>query len=229
MKKIISAAVLISSFILVHEVPAGSLQYGEFRLGGHGNYINPADSDFEHEFGYGITAKYKFTDTLGIEIGGDYFRWNIDQLTTMPFGEAPGPVYYKEEDKVFPIYFTALIYAPYMEQDGRAYLGLGGGYYEVDATIEGNYTVTFENQDYPITIDGDVDGQFSFHIAAGADFMLSKYIYLNAEVRYVVLDLDREQTHSTTVATPTGVQEVTVKDEADFNNWQFRLGLEYAF
>ena len=147
----------------------------------------------------------------------------------MPFGEAPGPVYYNEEDKVFPIYFTALIYAPYMEQDARAYLGLGAGYYEVDATVEGSYNVVIDGTTYPISIDGDVKGQWSAHIAAGADFLLSEYIFLNAEARYVMTDLDREQTHSTDVPTPTGVQSVTVKDEADFNNWQIRIGLEYSF
>jgi len=69
----------------------GELKYGEFRLGAHGIYMNPQDSDFEHVFGYGAIAKYKFTETLGIEAGVDYFRWELDAGDVeMPFAAAPG-------------------------------------------------------------------------------------------------------------------------------------------
>jgi len=215
-------------FALVFCLAAG-VEGGEFRIGAHGNYIHPKDSAFDEQFGYGGALKYKFTDTLGFEVGCDYFRWGVDELIEMPYGQASGPVYFNETDRVFPIYFTALIFSPNLEEDARAYLGLGGGYYEVDADIGGNYTVTIGDTSYPMTIDGEVKGQWSVHAAVGADFMLSEHIFLNVEARYVFVDLDREQTHSTTVPTPTGIQSVTVKDEADFNNWQVRLGLEYSF
>lgn len=216
------------TMLMLCQLPA-VLQGGEFRLGAHGNFINPRDSDFDEEFGYGAVMKYKFTDTLGIEIGLDYFRWEIDELIEMPFGPAASPINYKEIDRVYPIYFTAMIFSPYLEQDARAYLGLGGGYYEVDADIEGNYNAIVNGVTYPFTIDGKVEGQWSVHLAVGADFQLSEHIYLNAEARYVFVDLDREQTHSTNVTTPTGVQVVKVKDEVEFDNWQIRLGLEYSF
>lgn len=224
MKIVVPCGIFVLTFCLV----AGA-SGGEFRIGAHGNYINPQDSAFDEEFGYGGTLKYKFTDTLGFEVGGDYFRWGVDELSEMPYGSATGPVYYREVDRVFPIYFTALIFSPNLEEDARAYLGLGGGYYEVDAEIDGNYNVTINDITYPFTITGKVKGQWSVHAAVGADFMLSEHIFLNVEARYVLVDLDREQTHSTNVPTPTGVQSVTVKDEADFNNWQIRFGLEYSF
>ncbi len=199
-------------------------QGGEFRIGAHANYLNPADSAFSEEFGYGGILKYKFTDTLGIEIGGDYFRWEIDELTEMPFSVSDPSVYYREVDRVFPLYFTALIFAPFMEQDARAYLGLGGGYNEIDSTIEGNYNVVIDGKTYPFTIDGKVKGQWTVHAAVGADFELSRHIFLNIEARYVITDVDREMTHSN----PTK-GSVTVKDEIDFDNWQIRGGLEYSF
>jgi len=199
---------------------AGQFQEGEFRMGAHVAYMNPNDSDFDDEFGYGAILKYKFTDTLGIEIGGDYFRWEVDELTNMPFSGAPGPVTYREVDRVYPLYATTLICAPFMEQSGRAYLGLGGGYYYADADIDGSYYVG----DHLFTISGKLEGQWAVHFGAGADFQLSPHIFLNVEARYVFVDLDREMTHSN----PT-VGSVTVKDEVEFDNWQLRAGLEYSF
>ncbi len=196
---------------------------GEFRVGGHGIYINPNDSDFKDEFGYGAIFKYKFTDTLGVEIGGDYFRFETNELITMPFSSAPGPVTYREVDRIYPIYVTTLICAPFMEQSGRAYLGLGGGYYQADADIDGSYDIVVDGVTYPTTIDGDVEGQWAVHAGAGADFQLSPHIYLNLEARYVFVDLDREMTHTNSRGS------VTVKDEVEFDNWQFRAGLEYSF
>ncbi|MCX6348280.1 MAG: outer membrane beta-barrel protein [Candidatus Aureabacteria bacterium] len=203
--------------LLACALPAAA---GEFRMGAHAILINPRDSDFKDEFGYGALMKYKFTDTLGIEIGGDYFRWETDELTTMPFGGAPGPVTYHEVDRVYPLYLTTLICAPFMEQSARAYLGLGGGYYQVSADIDGSYYVN----NYLFTISGKVDGQWAVHAGAGADFELSEHIFLNVEARYVFVDLNREMTHSNPV-----MGSVTVKDEVEFNNWQIRAGLEYSF
>lgn len=218
-------SILLLTVIFTPRNIFGELKYGEFRLGAHGSYINPKDSDFEHVFGYGAIAKYKFTDMLGIEAGVDYFRWELDAGDiVMPFSTAPGPVTYKEVDRVFPIYFTAMIFSPVVEQTGRGYLGLGAGYYQVDSDIDGNYDVVVDGATYPFTITGKVTGQWSVHAAAGADFQLSTHIFLNVEARYVFTDLDREQTHSNPEK-----GSVTVKEEADFNNWQFRLGLEYSF
>lgn len=203
---------------------SGALKYGELRVGAHGSYINPKDSNFDAEYGYGGTIKFKFTDMLGIEAGVDYFRWSVEEDIVMPFEPAPGPVYYKEVDRVYPIYFTALIYSPVVEEMGRGYLGLGGGYYEIDAAIDGNYTVDVDGKSYPFTITGNVTGQWSVHAAVGADFQLSDHIFLNIEARYVLTDIDREQTHSNPEK-----GAVTIKDEADFKNWQIRAGLEYSF
>ena len=75
-----------------------------------------------------------------------------------------------------------------------------------------------------MTITGNITGQWSVHAAIGADFQLSDHIYLNLEARYVLTDVEREQTHST----PDGTA-VTIKDSPDFNNWQVRAGLEYSF
>lgn len=194
---------------------------GEFRAGGHGIYINPNDSDFKDEFGYGAIFKYKFTDTLGIEIGGDYFRWEMDEQTTMPFSSAPGPVTYREVDRVYPITATTLICAPFMEQSGRAYLGLGGGYYQADADIDGSFIGPDGSQ---FNLSGKIDGQWAVHAAVGADFQLSPHIYLNVDARYVFVDLDRELTAADALG-----RSVTVKDEVEFDNWQLRAGLEYSF
>ncbi len=225
MKTAIICGIAICLLGLLAGESAGELKYGELRLGAHANYINPRDSDFDYEFGYGAIAKYKFTDTLGIEVGVDYFRWSLDEGDIeMPFSSAPGPVSYKETDRVYPIYFTAMIYAPIMEQNARGYLGLGGGYYHVDSDIDGHYDGVGDGKTYPFAITGKVTGQWSVHAAVGADFMLSQHIFLNLEVRYVMTDLDREQTHSNPEK-----GSITVKDEADFDNWQLRVGLEYSF
>lgn len=204
----------------------GELKYGEFRLGAHASYLNPSDSDFEHVWGYGAIAKYKFTETLGIEVGVDYFRWDLDEGDVeMPFATAPGPVTYKEVDRVYPIYFTALIYSPVIEQAGRGYLGLGAGYYEIDSNIEGSYNVVAEGKTYPFTITGKITGQWSVHAAAGADFQLSPHILLNVEARYVFTDIDREQTHSNPEKGSVTIEE----KDTEFDNWQIRMGLEYSF
>jgi outer membrane protein W len=214
------ALFLFLAFAFALPAAAGQFQDGEFRMGAHVSYMNPSDSDFDNEFGYGAIFKYKFTDTLGIEIGGDYFRFESNELIAMPFAAAPGPVTYREVDRIYPLYATTLICAPFMEQSGRAYLGLGGGYYQASADIDGSYYV----DDYLFTISGKVEGQWAVHAAAGADFQLSPHIYLNVEARYVMVDLDREMTHSN----PT-MGSVTVKDEVEFDNWQVRAGLEYSF
>lgn len=203
----------------------GELKYGDFRLGAHGSLMGPRDTDFDTAFGYGAIAKYKFTETLGIEAGVDYFRWKLDaEDIVMPFSSAPGPVTYSEVDRVYPIYFTALIFAPLTEQSARGYLGLGAGYYEIDSDIDGHYDIEVDGKTYPFTITGKVTGQWSAHIAAGADFQLSTHIFLNVEARYVLTDIDREQTHSNPEK-----GSVTVKEDADFDNWQIRMGLEYSF
>jgi opacity protein-like surface antigen len=226
--KLINAAGIIGSIILVTGLfppaGAGALKYGELRVGAHASYINPKDSDFDAEFGYGGIVKYKFTDMLGIEAGVDYFRWSVEEDIVMPFEPAPGPVYYKEVDRVYPIYFTALIYSPVVEEMGRGYLGLGAGYYEIDANIDGYYDVEVDGTTYPFTITGNVTGQWSVHAAVGADFQLSDHIFLNVEARYVLTDIDREQTHSN-----PDRGAVTIKEEAEFKNWQIRAGLEYSF
>ncbi len=225
MKTVALIGVLSLFFCLFAKEGRGELKYGEFRVGAHGIYINPKDSDFEHEFGYGAIAKYKFTDTLGIEMGVDYFRWSLDEGDiVMPYSSAPGPVTYKETDRVYPIYLTAMIYAPIMEQAARAYLGLGGGYYQIDSDIDGSYNVVVDGKTYPFTITGKVTGQWSVHAAAGADFTLSKHIFLNVEARYVFTDIDREQTHSNPEK-----GSITVKDDTELDNWQVRAGLEYSF
>ncbi len=90
MKTVIIFGIVILTFGLWVGESAGELKYGELRLGAHGSYINPKDSDFEHVFGYGAIAKYKFTDTLGIEMGVDYFRWSLDEGDIeMPYSSAP--------------------------------------------------------------------------------------------------------------------------------------------
>ncbi|GEM_PF-1019141 len=203
----------------------GELKYGEFRLGAHGIYMNPQDSDFEHVFGYGAIAKYKFTETLGIEAGVDYFRWELDAGDVeMPFAATSGAVSYKEVDRVYPVYFTAQIFAPITEQSARGYLGLGAGFYQIDSDIEGHYDVVVDGVTYPFEITGKITGQWSVHAAVGADFQLSTHIFLNVEARYVFTDIDREQTHSNPEK-----GSVTVKDDTEFNNWQIRMGLEYSF
>jgi len=217
-------AVISLTFCFLTGESLGELKYGDFRLGAHGIYINPQDSDFDHVFGYGATAKYKFTETLGIEVGVDYFRWEIDTLDEMPFETAPGPVSYKEVDRVYPVYFTAMIFAPITEQSARGYLGLGAGYYEIDTDIDGNFNVVVDDVTYPSAITGKVTGQWSVHAAVGADFQLSTHIYLNVEARYVMTDIDRELTMSNPEK-----GSVTVKEETEFNNWQIRMGLEYSF
>jgi len=225
--KIIVAGLLalLSTTAFLSGESMGELKYGEFRLGAHGIYINPQDSDFEHVFGYGAIAKYKFTETLGIEAGVDYFRWDIDEGDIkMPFASAPGAVSYKEVDRVYPIYFTAQIFAPITEQSARGYLGLGAGFYQIDSDIEGHYNVVADGVTYPFEITGKVTGQWSVHAAVGADFQLSTHIYLNVEARYVLTDIDREMTHSNPEK-----GSVTVKDDTEFNNWQVRMGLEYSF
>ena len=212
-----------------YETSSSFWDWGELRLWGHLAYINPNDSDFEHIFGYGAFIKYKFTDTLGVEFGVDYFRWGTSDLNTMPYTDSQGSpyssVYYKETDRIYPIYGTILIFSPTVEESARAYLGIGGGYYYADVDIDGSFTVTDQVKDYPFTITGNVDGQWSVHIAAGADFQLSPHIFLNAEVRYVFVDLDRELSASNPEKGTITIEE----DNAEFNNWQFRLGLEYSF
>lgn len=227
MKKIKAAGVIgvviLSAGLFPQESP-GALKYGELRVGAHVNYLNPQDSDSSAEYGFGAIIKYKFTDMLGIEAGVDNFRWSVEEDIEMPFQPAPGPVYYKEVDRVYPLYVTALIYSPVVEEMARAYLGLGGGYYQVDADIDGHYDVDVDGTTYPFTITGKVTGQWSVHAAAGADFQLSDHIFLNVEARYVFTDLDREQTHSN-----PDRGAVTLKEEVDFKNWQIRAGLEYSF
>ncbi len=203
---------------------SGSLKYGELRVGAHAAFITPITSDFKREVGYGGIIKYKFTETLGIEVGVDYFRWQFDGDIVMPFPEAPGPVSFKEVNRVYPIYFTALLYSPVVVESARGYLGLGGGYYEIDSDIGGHYNVDIDGVTYPFTITGRVSGQWSAHAAVGADFQLSDHIFLNVEAKYVLTDIDRQQTHSNPDA-----GAVTIKDETGFNNWQIRAGLQYSF
>lgn len=208
----------------------GAIKYGDLRVGAHGGFINPMNSDFDRVAGYGGIIKYKFTDTLGIEAGVDYWRWKFEGDIVMPYNptdeapSAPGPIYYKEVDRVYPIYITAMIFSPVVEERGRGYLGLGAGYYQIDADIDGSYDVVYDGEVYPFTITGKVTGQWSVHAAIGADFQLSDHIYLNLEARYVLTDVEREQTHSN-----PDLGAVTVKDSPDFNNWQVRAGLEYSF
>lgn len=212
-----------------YESPASIWRWGELRLGGHLAYINPKDSNFDDIFGYGAIIKYKFTDTLGVEFGVDYFRWGTSDLNTMPYKDEKGDplqsVYYKETDRIYPIYGTILIFSPKVEESARAYLGLGGGYYDVDADIEGNFSVTVQEKEYPFNITGKVDGQWSVHIAAGADFQLSPHIFLNVEARYVFVDLDRELSASNPEKGKVTIED----DDTEFDNWQFRVGLEYSF
>ena len=227
MKNIITAGIIGILIFLCGPSPvesAGSLKYGELRVGAHGGFINPITSDFNREAGYGGIVKYKFTDTLGIEVGVDYFRWQFDGDIVMPFPDAPGPVYFKEVDRVYPIYFTALLYSPVVEEKARGYLGLGGGYYHIDADISGHYDAVVDGKIYPFSITGKVSGQWSVHAAVGADFQLSDHIFLNVEAKYVLTDIDRQQTHSN-----PDRGAVTIKDETKFNNWQIRAGLEYSF
>jgi len=148
----------------------------------------------------------------------------------MPYKDSHGDplpsVYYKETDRVYPIYGTVLIFSPEIEESARAYLGIGGGYYNADADIEGNFTVIpGDGKVYPYDITGKVDGQWSVHIAGGADIQLSPHIFLNAEIRYVFVDIDRELTASNPEKGAIKVED----DNTEFNNWQFRLGLEYSF
>jgi opacity protein-like surface antigen len=227
MRKITTTSVIGIFIVLCGLLPGGSLgalKYGELRVGAHGGFINPMSSDFNQVAGYGGIVKYKFTDTLGIEAGVDYWRWEFDGDILMPYGEAPGPITYKEIDRVYPIYLTALIFSPVVEERARGYLGLGAGYYQIDADIDGSYNVVASGVTYPTTITGKITGQWSVHVAVGADFQLSDHIYLNLEARYVLTDIDREQTHSN-----PDRGAVTVKDSPDFNNWQVRAGLEYSF
>ncbi len=229
--KYIGTAVIIGILIFFCAPPpvegSGSLKYGELRVGAHAGFINPITSDFKREVGYGGIVKYKFTDTLGIEVGVDYFRWQFDGDIEMPFPQAPGPLSFKEVDRVYPIYFTALLYSPVVEESARGYLGLGGGYYQIDSDISGHYNAINPErpgESYPVAITGKVSGQWSVHAAVGADFQLSDHIFLNVEAKYVLTDIDRQQTHST----PDG-GAITIKDETGFNNWQIRAGLEYSF
>ncbi len=230
MKKINIAAAAGLFFLLFSLFPGqtpGALRYGELRIGAHGSLVYPKNSDFSWENGYGGTVKFKFTDTLGIEAGVDYFRWEFEGDIEMPYAQAPGPITYKEVDRVYPIYVMAMIFSPVVEENARGYLGLGAGYYEIDADINGSYQVTDpddSDNSYPVTITGDINGQWSVHAAVGADFQLSDHIFLNVEARYVLTDVDREQTHST----PDGTA-VTVEDSPDFTNFQVRAGLEYSF
>ncbi len=230
MKKISTAGIIGILIFFCGPSPgesSGSLKYGELRVGAHAGFINPITSDFKREVGYGGIVKYKFTDTLGIEVGVDYFRWQFEGDIVMPFPDAPGPVYFKEVDRVYPIYFTALLYSPVVEESARGYLGLGGGYYQIDADIRGQYTAVNPRQPeetYPVTVTGNVSGQWSVHAAVGADFQLSDHIFLNVEAKYVLTDIDRQMTSSI----PDGWSE-TIKEETNFNNWQIRAGLEYSF
>jgi len=204
---------------------AGGGRAGEFRVGAHAGYLNPKANEFDNQIGFGGSVKYKFTETMGIEIGGDFFQWKVDELVTMPYSVPDPEVSYDETDKVYPLYFTALFFSPVLESlRARAYLGLGGGYYYIDSKIDGSVNISDGTTTYPTAITGDIKGKASFHIAGGADFELSPYIYLNTEFRYVVTKIERSMTFSND---ETG--SVTVEDEEDFWNWQFRIGLEYEF
>jgi len=215
----------IASLIAVGLAGTGSA--GEFRIGAHAAYLNPKASEFDGQIGFGGSLKYKFNDFLGIEIGTDYFQWSIDELVDMPYSLPDSTVYYNEKDKVMPLYFQCLVYSGPLEKYARAYLGVGGGYYYIDADIEGSYNVVDPGSGavYPVSVTGDVTGQYSLHVSGGVDFMLSQYIYLNVEARYVFTRIDREQTHSN-----PDLGTITVKeDDTDFWNWQVRAGLEYRF
>jgi len=199
---------------------------GEFRLGGNISYLVPSSPDFSNEFGYGARGKYKFNDTLGFEIGGDFFQLSVEELVTMPYSAAPGPIYYKETNRIFPAYFTMLIFSPRVTQEGRAYLGVGAGYFFTRTVIEGNYDAINPDsgQTYPITITGDVRGGASFHVGAGVDFDLGSQIFLNVDARWVYTGVKREITHSNPEK-----GSLTIADDPLFNNWQLRAGLEYKF
>jgi len=219
MKKLIPEILAAAALIL-----AGTAGAGQFRVGAHAGYLNPKANEFDNEMGVGAILKYKFTDTLGIEIGADYYRWKVDEVADMPYSVEDPSVSYDETDKVYPLYCTVMFFSPTLEKRARAYLGLGAGFYQIEADIEGSTVISDGSTSYPVSITGDIDGQVSYHIAAGADFELSPYIYLNVEARYVFTKIDREMTFSN-----PEIGTTTVKDEEDFDNWQVRLGLEYAF
>lgn len=212
-----------------YEYPPSFWEWGELRLGGHVSYINPKDSAFDDIFGYGAMIKYKFSDTLGVEFGVDYYRWGTDDLNTMPYkdehGDPLSSVYYKETDRIYPIYGSVLIFSPRVEESARAYLVLGGGYYDADADIEGNFDTPVDGKNYSWDITGKIEGQWSVHVGAGADFQLSPHIFLNTEIRYTFVDIDRELTASNPEKGAIQIEE----SDTEFNNWQFRVGLEYSF
>lgn len=208
----------------VFAAASGNASAQEFRAGANASYIVPTRKEFSNEFGYGARLKYKFSDTLGIEIGGDFFQWSVEELIVMPYEIAPGPVYFKEKNRVFPTYFTVLIFSPEVTQGGRPYLGVGSGFYFVRSNIEGHYSVVENGRVYPFEITGDVSGRAAFHAGAGIDFDLGENIFLNVDARWTFSSLNREQTHSN-----PDLGSVTVSDRPNFNNWQFRAGLEYKF
>lgn len=203
---------------------AGETFSQEFRLGGNVSYLIPTPKEFSSEFGYGARLKYKFHDTLGFEIGADFFEWSVEELIVMPYEIAPGPVWYKEKDRVFPLHFSVLIFSPEVTQEGRPYLAVGTGYYFVRADIEGRYRARVDGREYDFDITGDVSGGPGFHVGAGIDFWLGENIFLNVDARWVYTRIKREQTHFN-----PELGSVTEKDRPLFNNWQLRAGLEYKF
>lgn len=176
-------------------------------LGGYGNMAIQRLSNFDTGFGGGGYLRYMPLEYVSLETSFDAQVWDFSTTVGGTTGTLSGDFI------VMPLSFTAAFTYPTMK--GKMYPYIGGG---IDyAFIEGDATGTLSpGGNAKITY----DNAFGGHISGGFDWMLTKNVAFNLDMKYTWLSPD--------VSTSVDTGTLTVTDD-EFDNLAIRIGVAYYF
>jgi hypothetical protein len=138
-------------------------------LGIHGGAVGAQGSSKSTLFAGGVEARFHLVWLLAAEARASYYTDTIDVNAASSI-----------DVKNIPVQLSAMLYP--IKLPGFGFYVLGGGTYN-SLKIEGNGSLSG-------TGTGTTNGKWAAHAGAGVDFGFSKHFLLNADGRYVFLNVD---------------------------------------
>lgn len=203
-----------------------------FKDGPHFAYPHGGDVERERA-GFGWQVAYEWNAFLSAEFSAS--RHTDRQTDLLPFTTPLGSDVHLE---VVPLVLTAR--AGYSMGPVHLYGGVGGGWYYMRGKASRVNQSLRENPNLlpdgltGLQVSVDVKNTFAYHLALGAEWMLTHKWEVFAEYRWVRLDttvtIDRIETRPARSGTlGPGKTQTSERSGFDYNHGLFRLGVNYRF
>lgn len=135
-------------------------QTGKFGIGGHGTFYSAASDEEEREFAFGVQARARISERLGLEASMEFREETIEEATVT----------------MYPIQFSALIYLLPRSRVG-IYGIVGMGW--TRTSVSGSF---FDEE--------SINSEISYHFGAGVEIPLTQNFTVNGDFRYLDLNID---------------------------------------